>query len=63
MWGTYEEFKDDMVLQDMAIERLRNFYVAKTKIDYDKASELLKRDSWFDAEQCVELGLVDEIMT
>ncbi len=60
-WGTYEEFKDDMKFQDMLIERLRSFYVARTKMDYDKVTELLKRDSWFDAKQCVKLGLVDEI--
>lgn len=62
MWGKYEEFKDEMVLLDMAMERLVTFYAERTKIKKGKMKELLQRDSWFSAEQSVEMGLVDEIL-
>jgi len=62
-WGTYEEFKDQEVLLDMAMDRMAAFYAAHTKMTEKKVRKLLQRDSWFSAEQCVELGLVDEIKT
>lgn len=62
MGGKYEEFKDEMNLMDMAMERLVNFYVARTNMDEDRVRELLKRDTWFDAHQALEHGLVDEIL-
>lgn len=62
-WGTYEDFRDEMHLMDMLMERLVTFYVARSKMDEAKIRELLQRDSWFKAEECVELGLVDEIFT
>lgn len=60
-WGTHEEFKDEMKLQEMLIELLANFYTGKSKISKEQVKEYLKRDSWFNAKQCLELGLVDEI--
>ena len=62
MWGTYEEFVDKMMFLDMAMKRLTAFYTERTKIKKGKVKELLQRDSWFNAEQCVEMGLVDEIL-
>lgn len=61
-WGTYEEFKDQIVLLDMAMDRLVAFYTSRTNIEEKKIRDLLQRDSWFDAKQSVELGLVDEIL-
>lgn len=62
-WGRmkYEEFRDDMKLQDMLMERMYAFYVQKTNLTKAKIKKLLKSDSWFNAEQCIELGLADEI--
>ena len=62
-WGRmkYEEFRDDMKLQEMLMERMYVFYTQKTKLTRAKIKKLLKSDSWFNAEQCIELGLADEI--
>lgn len=60
-WGTYEEFKDEERLLDMAMKRLTGFYVAHSKLKADEVRELLKRDSWFNAEECLAYGFVDEI--
>ena len=62
MWGKYEEFKDEMHFLDMAMERLVGFYSVKTKMDETTVRALLQRDSWYNAKECVELGLVDEIL-
>jgi ATP-dependent protease ClpP protease subunit len=62
MWGKYEEFKDEMALQDMLIETLAQFYVDHTKMDETQVKAYLKRDSWFNSEKCIELGLTDEVI-
>ena len=61
-WGKYEEFRDEMNLLDMAMETLVSFYVNNTKMKKTKVSELLKRDSWFNAKQSLDAGLVDKIL-
>lgn len=61
-WGTYEQFKDEKNLLDMAMERLRKFYVERSKISEEEITGLLKRDSWFNARQSLEMGFVDHIL-
>lgn len=63
-WGTktYQQEKDDMHLSDMLMELLYNFYDRKTKIDKEEIKTLLSRDSWFNSNECLQNGLVDEIM-
>lgn len=60
-WGKYEEFKDEMVLLDMAMARLVAFYEKRTRLQEADIREMLKRDTWMDAQTCLELGFVDEI--
>lgn len=62
MWGTHEEFKDEMHLQSKAMERLVKFYVQYSKLKEKDIREMLKRDSWMDAEIAIEKGFVDEIL-
>lgn len=61
MWGTHEEFKDEMEIQEMLMAKLVEFYTARTKMKAAQVRKLLKRDSWFGAEKCLELGLADEV--
>lgn len=62
MWGKYEEFKDEMRNQDKIMEMIKKIYAEYTKIPEAKIEEILKHDLWFDANQCLEYGLVDEIV-
>jgi ATP-dependent Clp protease protease subunit len=62
VWGTHEQFKDEMKLQNKAMERLVQFYADHSKSDVDKIRDMLQRDFWMDAEGCVAEGFVDEIM-
>ncbi len=61
-WGKYDEFKDQMKMLDMAMERLSLFYAESTHMDLQKIKELLSHDSWFSAAQALEIGLVDSIL-
>jgi ATP-dependent protease ClpP protease subunit len=62
MWGKYEELKDDMKNSDVLMNRIKSIYQEHTKIPKKKLNEVLKRDLWWDAETCLEYGLVDEIV-
>jgi ATP-dependent protease ClpP protease subunit len=61
-WGKYEEIKDEVHMMDMAMERLVDFYTAHSDMDEQQVKEILERESWFKASECVDLGLVDEII-
>ena len=62
LWGKYEEMKDDMENCDKLMKMIKDIYAEYTKIPKKKLNEILKHDLWFDAEQCLEYGLVDEII-
>ena len=62
MWGKFEDFKDEMENLDMLMSKIKKIYKEKTNMSMRQITEILKRDKWFDAEKCVELGLVDEIV-
>jgi ATP-dependent protease ClpP protease subunit len=62
MWGKYEEFKDEMQNLDKIMVMIKQVYKEYTKIPMSKLDEILKHDLWFDADQCKEYGLVDEII-
>ena len=61
-WGKYEEIKDEMKLMDMAMKNLIAVYTTKTKMSEEQVREYLKRDTWFNAKECVRYGLVDAIL-
>jgi len=62
MWGKFEDFKDEMENLDLLMTKIKKIYKEKTNMSTRQITEILKRDKWFDAEKCVELGLVDEIV-
>ena len=62
LWGKYEELKDDMENCDLFMRIIKDIYDEHTKIPKKKLKEILKRDLWFDAETCLEYGLIDEII-
>ena len=62
VWGKYEEIKDEMKNCDRLMKMIKDIYFEYTRIPKKKLEEILKHDLWFDAEQCLEYGLVDEII-
>jgi ATP-dependent Clp endopeptidase proteolytic subunit ClpP len=62
MWGKYEEMKDDMANIEKFMSLITRVYKQYTKMPAEKIIEILKRDLWFDAEEALHYGLVDEVI-
>lgn len=61
-WGTFEQIEDETKLLAMLMDTLTKFYQKHSALGSDEeVGELLRRDSWFSAEQCVDRGLADSI--
>jgi ATP-dependent protease ClpP protease subunit len=61
-WGKFEDLKDDMKNNELFMERIRTIYKEYSEVPKDKIEEILKHDLWWDAKQCLEYKLVDEII-
>jgi ATP-dependent protease ClpP protease subunit len=63
MWGKFQEIKDDFQNCETLMKHLKKIYLDKTKIKNEvELEELLKKDISWNAELCLEKGLVDEII-
>jgi ATP-dependent Clp endopeptidase proteolytic subunit ClpP len=62
MWGKFQEMKDDMKNSEMLMKKIKNIYREHTKIPKKEMDEILKHDIWWEAEKCLEYGLIDEII-
>ena len=62
MWGNYEAMKDEMENLDLIMDRIKKIYKEHTSMSTKQITAVLKKDKWFEAELCLELGLVDEIV-
>lgn len=62
VWGTYENLKDEKESMDALMAQLEGIYLKNTKLKKKDLKELLKRDLWLNADQCLEKGLVDEVI-
>lgn len=61
MWGTMAELEDDHHNNKALMERLYKLYTEYSDLTKPKLKKILKKDIWWDAEKCIEVGLVDEI--
>ncbi len=61
-WGTYEQFQDEKKNLDKLMQLLSDIYLTHTKIPEKKLKEILKHDLFFNAEEALEFGIVDEIL-
>ena len=62
MWGNYESMKDEMENLDLIMGKIKKIYKEHTNMGVRQITNILKKDKWFEAELCLELGLVDEIV-
>jgi ATP-dependent Clp protease protease subunit len=60
--GKYESMTDEMKNLEQFMDTIKSIYLENTNIKKDEIDEILKKDIWFNAEKCLELGLVDEII-
>ncbi len=62
MWGKFTSMKDDMQNSEMLMEKIKKIYREHTRIPEDVLEEILQHDLWWEAEKCLEYGLIDEII-
>jgi len=62
MWGKFQEMQDDMENSEMLMKKIKDIYREHTKIPKREMDSLLKHDLWWEAEKCLEFGMIDEII-
>lgn len=61
VYGKFSEMEDEIFNCDNLMKLLKDYYKKNTKIPMKKLEELLKRDIWLRAEECLDYGVIDEI--
>ena len=61
-WGKYTHLSESLENCKQLMEHIKSFYLGKTKITSEELDEQLKKDICWNAETCLEKGLVDEII-
>ena len=61
-WGKFEDLKDEVSNIDDLMKTLKKVYTTYAKIPEDKLERLLTRELYLSGEQCVEYGIVDELV-
>lgn len=61
-WGKFSELEDDWENCQMLMRKLKKVYKTNGKFKKRELDDLLKHDIWFEADKCLEKGLVDEIL-
>ena len=62
MWGKFQEMQDDMQNSEMLMEKIKNIYKEHTRIPKREMDKILQHDIWWEADKCLEYGLVDELI-
>lgn len=62
IWGNYEVVKEEYENMELLMTCIKKIYLDHTKIPESDLVEILKHDTYLNAEQCLKYGLVDEII-
>ena len=62
MWGKFQEMQDDMQNSEMLMEKIKSIYKEHTKIPKKEMDNILKHDLWWEADKCLQYGLIDEVI-
>lgn len=62
MWGKYTEMKDDYVNNKNLMRDIMSYYLERTQLTKSFLKDALKKDLHWNAETCLEYGLVDKII-
>jgi ATP-dependent protease ClpP protease subunit len=62
IWGKHDQLTDYLEGGDKTMERLVEFYTKHSKMKRKEVRKLLRKDKFFNAEECLQLGFVDEIL-
>lgn len=61
-WGKYTHLTESIENSKKLMDHIKSYYVKKTKISIEELEEQLKKDVIWNADMCLEKGLVDEII-
>lgn len=62
VYGKFAEIEDEFFNCSNLMKLTKDFYKKYTKMPMKKLEEILKRDIWLNAQECLEYGIVDEIL-
>jgi ATP-dependent protease ClpP protease subunit len=62
MWGNINQLHDDMSNADNLMKKIGGIYLGNSKLTKEELDEIFKHDLFYDAQKCLELGLVDNIL-
>jgi ATP-dependent protease ClpP protease subunit len=62
VWGSFETIKEESENMELLMKCIKRIYLQHTKIPENDLIEILKHDTYLDAEECLKYGLVDEIV-
>lgn len=61
-WGNVDKLTEELENSNKIMDVIKNIYLKHTKFPKDKLEDLLKKDIWLSADECLEYGLVDQII-
>ena len=61
-WGKFTHLTESFENSKQLMDHIKSYYLTRTKITSDELDEHLKKDISWNAEMCLEKGLVDEII-
>ena len=61
-WGTYANFEDEKKNLDLMMKNIKDVYKKYTKLPMKQLDEKLKHDLMWDAQTCLDYGMIDEIV-
>ena len=62
LWGSFAEFQDEIQNLELIMRYIKQIYLEHTNIPESDLVEILKQDTYRNAEECIKYGLVDEIV-
>ena len=60
-WGKMSEIEDDFTNNKQIMDKILDIYKKHASIPRKELNDILKHDLWWDANKCIQFGLVDEI--
>lgn len=62
MWGKFTDLEDEFTNCQEFMKVIKNIYKTHTNVNKRKLDNILKHDLWWNANICLENGLVDKIL-
>lgn len=61
--GNYAELLAEVNMMGRMMDKISRFYAKHSIVELEAIKAMLQKESWFDAEECLALGFVDEVLS